>query len=98
MASTYTRLLYHIVFGTHGRKNALAKDHRSRIFEYLGGAIRDEGGTPIAINGVDDHVHILAGLRQDKALSSVVGQMKANSSRWIKRTFPGLERFAWQEG
>jgi hypothetical protein len=38
----------------------------------LGAAIRDEGGTALAIGGVADHVHLLARLRQDKAISAVV--------------------------
>jgi REP element-mobilizing transposase RayT len=45
-----------------------------------------------------DHVHIFAKLHQDKAVSEVLRGIKANSSGWIHRTFPELERFAWQEG
>ncbi len=40
----------------------------------------------------------LARLRQDKAVSKVIGEVKANSSGWISRTFDGLAEFAWQEG
>jgi REP element-mobilizing transposase RayT len=71
---------------------------RSRLFEYLSGAVRGEGGTALAVNGVADHLHLLAGLRQDKAVSAVVGAIKANSSGWIHRTFPGYAAFAWQVG
>lgn len=50
------------------------------------------------INGTADHVHLLAKLRQDKAVSKLIGEVKANSSGWISRTFDGLGGFAWQEG
>ncbi len=43
-------------------------------------------------------MHILANLRQDKSVAKVVGELKANSSGWISRTFGGLAGFAWQEG
>lgn len=50
------------------------------------------------VNGTEDHIHILAKLRQDKALSDVLRAIKANSSGWIHKTFPGLSAFAWQKG
>ena len=45
-----------------------------------------------------DHLHLLVGLRPDAALSELVRDIKANSSRFIneKRWVPG--RFSWQEG
>ena len=50
------------------------------------------------VNGTADHVHILAKLRQDKAVSKLTGEIKANSSGWISRSFEGIRGFAWQEG
>jgi REP-associated tyrosine transposase len=52
----------------------------------------------MTINGTADHVHILAKLRQDKAISKLIGELKANSSGWISRTFKGAVGFEWQEG
>ena len=37
-------------------------------------------------------------LRQDKAISAVIGAIKANSSGWIHREFADLASFAWQTG
>ena len=98
MAHTYTQLLYHLVFATHERHPWLTKDIRGRVHEYLAGAIRSEGGHAILVGGVDDHVHLLARLRQDKALSDVIRDIKANSSGWIHKTFPSVKEFAWQRG
>jgi REP element-mobilizing transposase RayT len=52
----------------------------------------------LIINGTADHVHILAKLRQDKALSKLIGEIKANSSGWISRTFKECRGFARQKG
>jgi REP element-mobilizing transposase RayT len=95
---SYTSLLYHIVFSTKNREPSLEPGMRPRLFEYMGGAVRGEGGIALAINGVADHVHLLARLRQDKAVSAVIGAIKANSSGWIHRTFPTYANFAWQTG
>ena len=98
MSSSHCNLLYHVVFSTKGREPWLAVSMRSRIHEYLGGAIRGEGGIALSVNGTADHVHLLARLRQDKAVSKVIGEIKANSSAWISRTFKECRAFGWQEG
>ena len=98
MAHSYTQLLYHLVFSTKERQPWLDGDIGPRVHAYLGGAIRDEGGVALLVNGMPDHVHILARLRQDKAVSAVLRDIKANSSGWIHRTLPELRSFAWQGG
>lgn len=98
MSSSYCNLLYHIVFSTKRREPWLTPEIRPRTHQYLGGAIRDENGIALIVNGTADHVHILAKLRQDKAISKLIGELKANSSGWISRTFENCAGFAWQEG
>ena len=98
MSSSYCNLLYHIVFSTKGREPWLTAAIRFRVHQYLGGAIRDEKGIALIVNGTADHVHVLAKLRQDKAISKTIGEVKANSSGWIARTFKDAASFAWQEG
>ncbi len=95
---SFTNLLYHVVFSTKERQPWLDEDMRPRVFAYLGGLVRGVEGIALLVNGMPDHVHILAKLRQDQALSDVVRHIKANSSGWIHRTFPALEHFAWQTG
>jgi REP-associated tyrosine transposase len=95
---SYTKLLYHLVFSTKHREPFLGPSVLPRLGEYLGGAVRGEGGTALIINGMPDHIHILARLRQDAALSDVLRAIKANSSGWVHETFPELGGFAWQSG
>ena len=98
MSSSYCNLLYHIVFATKGREPWMTATIRPRIHQYIGGAIRAENGIALIVNGTADHIHILAKLRQDKAISKLIGELKANSSGWISRTFSDAAAFAWQEG
>ena len=98
MGHSYTTLLYHIVFATKDRRPWLEPPTVPRLHAYLGGGIRDEGGTALIVNGTPDHVHILARLRQDKALSDVIRAIKANASKWIHQTFASQGSFAWQTG
>ena len=68
------------------------------LIDQLIAAIRDENGIALIINGTADHLHILAKLRSDKAVSKLIGEVKANSSGWISETFRECRAFAWQEG
>jgi putative transposase len=98
MGHTYTQLLYHIVTSTKDRRPWLRAEIQQRLHEYLGGAIRDEGGVANLVGGVEDHIHIFARLPQHKSLSDIVRIIKANSSGWIHREFHDLRDFAWQRG
>jgi len=98
MGDSYTNLLYHIVFSTKDRRPLITPDYEVRLYDYIGGTIRDLGGISLALNGTEDHVHLLAKLRPDRALSDVLRKLKANASGWMHRVFPRLENFTWQRG
>lgn len=98
MPKTYTNLLYHIVFSTRERLPLITNDKRPQLYEYVGGTVRGLGGISLAIGGIEDHLHLLAKLRPDNALSSVLRDLKANSSGWMHDVFPDLSDFSWQRG
>ena len=47
----------------------LCADWRARLHEYLGGTVRGLAGVPQAVGGVEDHVHLLIGLRATHTLA-----------------------------
>lgn len=98
MAKSYTNLIYHIVFSTKDRRPIITDQLKPRLYEYIGGTIRGLGGISLAINGVSDHLHVLAKLRPDKSLSAVLRDLKANSSGWMHDVFPEMRDFSWQNG
>lgn len=98
MPHSYVNLIYHIIFSTKDREPIITSAYQERLYEYIGGIIRAQGGIALAINGVADHVHILAKLRQDKALSEVIRDCKSNASGWMHNLFPEQKDFAWQNG
>ena len=98
MPQSYVNLLYHIIFSTKDREPLITETHQSRLYEYIGGIVRHQGGVALAINGMEDHVHLFAKLRQDKALSDMIRDFKAHSSGWMHKVFPDLKDFTWQNG
>lgn len=72
--------------------------NEERLYEYIGGIIRGLGGILLIINGVEDHVHILARLRPDKAVSDALRDLKSNASGWMHDVFPDAKDLSWQNG
>src|SRR5438105_15533012 len=98
MSQSFTNLLYHIIFSTEDRRPLITLDYQPRLYDYIGGIIRGTDGISLGINGTEDHVHVLAKLRPDKALSDVLRDLKANASGWMHDIFPELKDFSWQRG
>jgi REP element-mobilizing transposase RayT len=98
MAHTYTNLLVHMIFSTKDRVPLLDAELKSRLFPYMGGIVHELGGTALLVNGPSDHVHMLLLLPAKTTVSEIAGKVKANSSGWVHREFPGKRTFAWQTG
>jgi REP element-mobilizing transposase RayT len=98
MAQSFTNLLYHLIFSTKDRRPLITLEYQPRLYDYIGGVIRGLGGVSLGIDGVEDHVHVLAKLRPEKALSDVLRDLKANASGWMHDVFPSHADFSWQRG
>jgi len=79
------------VFATSKRKPVITTDIQPRLYDYIGGIVRQEKGTLYAIGGMPDHVHMLVRWRTDRAIADLMRTVKARSSR-------DAQTFAWQAG
>ena len=98
MANTYTQIYIHVVFAVEGRQNLIRPEHNDELQKYITGIVSAQRHKLIAINNMPDHLHLLVGLRPDAALSELVRDIKANSSRFISENRWVMGRFSWQEG
>jgi REP element-mobilizing transposase RayT len=98
MAHTFTSLLTHVTFSTHGRAPLIVDAIRADLHSYLGGILRELRATPIVIGGATDHVHLLTTLPADRAVADCLRVIKTNSSRWVKEKWPERRSFGWQSG
>ena len=98
MANTYTQIYLHVVFAVEGRQNLIAPEHNDELQKYITGIVTAQRQKLIAINNMPDHLHLLVGLRPDAALSDLVRDVKAGSSKFINEKRWMVGRFSWQEG
>ena len=97
MPSTHLSLHVHIVFSTKNREPIILPVWRDRLHAYIGGILRTLQAIPDSVGGVEDHIHLLDGIRANHAVADLVREIKSLSSRWIHEEL-GQTRFAWQEG
>lgn len=83
MANTYSQIYIQVVFAVAGRENLIAKPWRDDFYKYISGIAREKDQKLISIGGVEDHVHILFGIKPSISLSDLVRHVKANSSRFV---------------
>lgn len=98
MAGTFTQILFHVVFSTKRREPLITDAIRERLYAYVGGIVRAEGGVLYAIGGIEDHVHMYLRWRPDRTIADLVRTVKSRSSRWVHEEFEGVREFAWQQG
>lgn len=86
----------HLVFSTKNREALIDPEIESRLYEYMGGIVRDLGGSTVEIKGMPDHIHLL--IRASKSVSDVefMKQLKGSSSVWMGEQ--GVAGFKWQAG
>ena len=90
------RLFYHFVWGTKNREPLLRADLQDHVFPYLMSKGKDLGALMLALNGLEDHVHVVAAVPPRVAPAEFVKRLKGASSRFVTRQFD--LPFGWQEG
>ena len=98
MANTYSQIYIQVVFTVKRREKLIPKAHKDELFKFITGIVKNNGQLLLQINGVEDHVHILLGLKPSIRLSDLVRDIKANSSRLINEKGWCPKKFSWQEG
>jgi putative transposase len=96
--STYTQILYQIVFSTKHREKCLSKENRPELFKYIWGILENKKCHLYRINGVADHLHIITHLHPTVALASLVKDIKVTSSKYIKDNELFSNFAGWQGG
>jgi REP element-mobilizing transposase RayT len=97
MANTYTQLHVQFVFAVKFRKALITKDWKERLHQYITGIIQSNQHKMLCINSMPDHIHIFIGMRPTQSISSLIQNIKTETSKWIKEQKLS-SYFAWQEG
>ena len=92
------RLYYHLVWATKERQPLITREREGKLYGYIISKA-DELGTIIhAIDGIENHVHLVASIPPKISISDFVQKIKGSSTHYIKHLSPGEDTFGWQRG
>lgn len=83
---SYTQLLYHIVIRTKYSRKTIPLQHSESLYKYISGYIKNKKSVLYQINGIENHIHILASLHPSISLSDFVRDLKTSSNLWMGTT------------
>jgi putative transposase len=98
MAQTLVSLLVHIIFSTKHRADLIEPEIESELFAYMAGIVNNNNSKLITAGGTKNHVHLLVSLSKTISLSELVGDIKRDSSKWLKTKNAAFQGFYWQGG
>ena len=76
----------------------LKENIRTELFRYIVSVFNEINGGVIALNSMENHIHIFAHLPKGMPPCDVIEKIKTSTSKWIKKRFPDLKDFYWQSG
>ena len=97
MPQSFGSLHCHLVFSTKHRQSWISPDLQPRIFDYMGGILRNHSSRLVAAGGMPDHVHWVVSLGRTVSVAEVIRLVKANSSGWMHDEL-AMKDFQWQTG
>jgi putative transposase len=97
MPQSLVKILVHIVFSTKHRADLITPEIEKRLYAYISGIIEKNGAKLITANGTTNHSHFLVSLGRND-VGVLIGDVKRDSSHWIKKQSPKYANFYWQKG
>ena len=96
--STYTQLLYQLVFTTKYQEKTLLASNRAVLYPFIWGILKNQNCHLYRIGGVEDHLHIVTHIHPSIAVADLVKDIKLSSSSLIKNECLFQNFGGWQEG
>ena len=98
MSHTFTKIWMHVVFSTHERAPIISTKLEAFLYRHLAHLLNEMECTPLAINGMPDHIHLLFQVNPNKSVSEIIKHVKGNSSHTLNQSSLVENKFAWQTG
>ncbi|MCU4166165.1 IS200/IS605 family transposase [Carboxylicivirga caseinilyticus] len=98
MANTYSQIYIQIVFAIQNREASIQSEWEAELHKYISGIVKEKGQKMLSINGTDNHIHFLIGMKPSCCLSDLVREIKKSSTNFIEDKGFSSYKFKWQEG
>ncbi len=97
--STYTQILYQVVFGSKDYTPFLTTENENMFFAYIAGILKNKSCHSYIVGGTSNHIHIITHLHPTVALSAAIKDIKLASHKMILENGALFSHFpGWQVG
>lgn len=94
---SFWRAYYHLVWATRNRRPLIDAKLEPVLFSYLEKKAGEFSVIIYAVNGVEDHIHLVAAIPPRFAVAEVVKALKGGSSHYLNHYGHSAD-FEWQRG
>jgi putative transposase len=98
MSQSLSSVLIHLVFSTKNREPFITPAIETELHPYMAKVFRERKSPSLAIDGTNDHIHILFSLARVTTIADIVEEVKTSTSKWIKTKGREFRNFHWQRG
>ncbi len=97
--STYTQILYQVVFGSSQRTDFLTRTNQHELYSYIAQILVNNKCHPYKVGGYKNHIHIIFSLHNTIALADLIKDIKMASTAFLKSNKDKFSNFpGWQKG
>ena len=96
MREPYTQLYVHMVWATWDRQPFITPELEPRIYALIAEKCRELKCVPIAIGGIEEHVHLLTRFHTTVPIATLVKETKGSSSHLVTHIIQPGSLFKWQ--
>jgi putative transposase len=76
MAGTFSQIYIQYVFAVKGRENMIKPAFQEELYKYIAGIAGGKKQKSLAVNGMQDHVPVLVGLKPVMRISDLMRDIK----------------------
>ena len=98
MGHSYCHIWIHLILVTKHRKKFINREIEKEIYQFLTSKLEELKCDLEAINGLEDHVHILFKQNKQLSIAQIAKQLKGGASFFLNSSFKLEEKFQWQNG
>src|SRR5882672_9832222 len=98
MPQSLSSILIHLIFSTKNREPFITPEIETELFPYMASIFKAMKSPSLTINGTADHVHTLLTLSRVVTIADIVGEVKSESSKWVKKKGRQFRNCYWQSG
>jgi len=96
---TFWRNYYHLVWATKNREPLITAELEKELYAYIVSKADELGVIVYAINGCENHIHLVIAIPPKLSVAEVVRKLKGASSFFVNHVLqPNGEHFGWQRG